>query len=122
MSRIDESSWYQGTVCARSSPSCMLKLSNFAMSRSLDSQCLDLPLDLSLRRRHVAAIVYLSRASGLYPECMVLKGIQFVGEDAIAGGGYGDVWKGLLNGEALAVKVIKVYQRSDLVKLLKVQF
>jgi hypothetical protein len=53
---------------------------------------------------------------------MILKGVELVGGDAVAGGGYGDVWKGLLQGELLAVKVVKVYQKSDVVKLLKVQF
>ncbi|KIM83294.1 hypothetical protein PILCRDRAFT_56622, partial [Piloderma croceum F 1598] len=76
-----------------------------------------LPLDPSVRRRHVEAVINLSRASGLYPECMILKGVELVGGDAVAGG-Y-NVWKGSMQGELLAVKVVKVYQKSDVVKLLK---
>ena len=53
---------------------------------------------------------------------MILNGVELVGGDAVAGGGYGDVWKGSLQDELLAVKVVKVYQKSDVVKLLKVQF
>ena len=61
----------------------------------------------------------LSRASGLYPECLVLKGVHMEGHP-VAGGGYGDVYKGLLQGKQIAVKVLRIYQDSDLVKLLKV--
>jgi hypothetical protein len=38
----------------------------------------------------------------------------------IARGGYGDVYKGLLQGQAIAVKALRIYKTSDLVKLLKV--
>jgi hypothetical protein len=52
---------------------------------------MDLPLDPPAKRRHVGALIKLSRASGLYPECMILRGIKLVGGDAVAGGGYGEV-------------------------------
>jgi hypothetical protein len=35
-------------------------------------------------------------------------------------GGFGDVYRGLLHGQDIAVKALRVYQTSDLVKLLKV--
>jgi predicted unusual protein kinase regulating ubiquinone biosynthesis (AarF/ABC1/UbiB family) len=38
----------------------------------------------------------------------------------VAGGSYGDVYKGLLQGKQIAVKVLRMYQDSDIVKLLKV--
>jgi hypothetical protein len=61
----------------------------------------------------------LSKASGLYPECLVLKCVDME-RDPVAVGGYGDVHKGLLQGEQIAVKVLRLYQKADLVKLLKV--
>jgi hypothetical protein len=64
----------------------------------------------------------LSRASGLYPECITLKGIELVGTKAVAGGGFGDIWIGSLEGQEIAVKNLKVYQRSDKDKLLKVRY
>lgn len=51
---------------------------------------MDLPLDLPAKRRHVGALIKLSRVSGLYPECMILRGVELVGGDAVAGGGYGE--------------------------------
>jgi hypothetical protein len=50
---------------------------------------------------------------------LVLKGIQIEG-DAIAGGGFGDVYKGCLRSQQIAVKMLRVYQKSDMDKLLKV--
>jgi len=71
------------------------------------------------KSRFVKALIRLSRASGLYPECLVLSGMKIEG-DAVAGGGFGDVYKGSFKGHEIAVKVLKVYQKSDMDKLLKV--
>lgn len=76
-------------------------------------------VDPAVRRRHVKALIKLSRATGLYPECLVLKGIEIIG-DAVGGGGFADIFKGRLQGQEIAVKVLKVYQKSDIEKLLKV--
>ena len=46
----------------------------------------------------------LSRASGLYPECVTLKGIELVGTKAVAGGGFGDIWIGSSEGQGGAKK------------------
>ena len=51
---------------------------------------------------------------------MVLKGVELVGDSAVDGGSYGDVWKAKFEGKDIAVKVLKVYQKSDIDKLLRV--
>jgi serine/threonine protein kinase len=50
---------------------------------------------------------------------LVLKGIQIDG-DPVAGGGFGDVYKARYQRQEIALKVLKVYQKSDMDKLLKV--
>jgi hypothetical protein len=80
---------------------------------------LDVAVDPALKRRHLKALIRLSGATGLYPECLVLKGIEIIG-DAVGGGGFADIFKGRLRGEEIAVKMLKVYQKSDIEKLLKV--
>ena len=85
-------------------------------------QRLGFPLEPSLKRFHLGALINLARSSGLYPECMILKGIELVGKAAIDGGGFGDIWKGVLGGQDIAVKVLRVYQKSDKEKLLKVGY
>jgi len=84
-------------------------------------QRLDFPLDSLHKPRHVKALLELSRASGRYPECLVLGGVE-MGEFPVASGSYGDVYRGRWQNTDVAVKVMKVYQRSDLDKLLKVLF
>ena len=76
-------------------------------------------IDSAYKSRHIKALIRLSRASGLYPECLVLQGINIEG-DAVAGGGFGDVYKGHLQGQEIAIKILRVYQKSDMDKLLKV--
>ena len=77
-------------------------------------------IDPALRRRHVKALIKLSGTTALYPECLVLEGIEIVG-DAVGGGGFADIFKGRLLDQEIAVKVLKVYQKSDIEKLLKVR-
>jgi len=79
---------------------------------------LDVAVDPACKRRHVKALIRLSGATGLYPECLVLDQIEILG-DAVGGGGFADIFKGRLQGQAIAVKVLKVYQKSDIEKLLK---
>jgi hypothetical protein len=51
---------------------------------------------------------------------MTLKQIELVGNAAIDGGSYGDIWKGLLSGQEIAVKILRVFRKSDKDMLLKV--
>jgi hypothetical protein len=80
---------------------------------------LDVAVDSAHKRRHIKALIRLSGATGLYQECLVLKGIEILG-DAVGGGGFADIFKGRLWNQMIAVKMLKVYERSDIDKLLKV--
>lgn len=82
-------------------------------------KCLDSVLDSIHKYRLVKVLIKLSRASGLYPECLFLKGIEVVG-NPVAEGGFGDVYKGQLGDQEIAIKMLRVYQRSDMQQLLKV--
>jgi serine/threonine protein kinase len=80
---------------------------------------LDFTIDPAYKPRHVKALIKLSRASRLCPECLVLKGIE-IESNPVAWGGFADVYKGRLRGTEVAIKVLKVYEKSDMDKLLKV--
>jgi len=82
-------------------------------------QHLNFPVNSIHKPHHVKALIKLSRASKLYPECIILKGVNLQG-NPVAGGAYGDVYKGHIEGQILAVKVLKVYEMSERDKLLKV--
>ena len=51
---------------------------------------------------------------------MILKGIEVVGTAAVDFGGYGDIWKGWLGGNEIGIKVLKILQKSEKEKFLKV--
>ena len=93
---------------------------SFSPLFTTDNQNLDYPMHESVRRLHTKVLISLSKRSGLYPECLVLRDVQLPGKFAVARGGYGDVWRGMFQGKPIAVKVLHVYERSNLVKLLKV--
>ena len=52
-------------------------------------------VDPALKHRHVKALVRLSAATGIYPECLVLEGIEIIG-DTVGGGCFADIFKGRL--------------------------
>ena len=82
-------------------------------------QRLDFPLEHLHKPRHVKALLELSRKSGLYPQCLALRGVE-MDQFPVAHGGFGDVYKGQWQEKLIAVKVMKMYQNSDIDKLLKV--
>ncbi|KAK6966788.1 kinase domain-containing protein [Favolaschia claudopus] len=64
------------------------------------------------------AMCRLSRASNLYPRCFTLTGLHKVGTQ-VAGGGYGDIWKGLVRGQSVCVKILRVFQEGDIAMAVK---
>jgi len=75
------------------------------------------------KRIFLRALIKLARLSGLYPECLVRDDVQLIGTDPVAAGMYGEVWRGSMHGHPnIAVKILRVYVKSDAEKLLKVAF
>ena len=48
--------------------------------------------------------------------------IIFEGDDALAAGQFGDVWKGRFQGKQVAIKVLKLYVNSDISHHVKVLY
>jgi len=86
---------------------------------NLLQELLDYPhLYDDLRCPFTNALLKLSEKSGLYPECLTLKGVQRLGRP-VAAGTFGDVWKGIIRGESVAIKVLRIYDEIDVEKHLK---
>ncbi|KAJ7489056.1 kinase-like domain-containing protein [Mycena latifolia] len=92
---------------------------------SLAQQLVDLIQDLldsacnSLSRPVLSnALIRLSRASGLHPKCFTLSGLEKTGRQ-VAAGGFGDVWKGLVERQTVAVKVSRLFRDTDVKVALK---
>ncbi|KAJ7904821.1 kinase-like domain-containing protein [Mycena leptocephala] len=64
------------------------------------------------------ALLRLSRASGLHPRCFALSTLQKVGQQ-VAAGGFGDIWKGRVHEQSVAVKIMRIFQDSDVEAVLK---
>ncbi|KAF9459089.1 kinase-like domain-containing protein [Collybia nuda] len=69
-------------------------------------------LESGFRRRLVVAVQKLSRKSNLYPTCFTLDGVQLIGDEPVAAGSFGDVYKGQLHARHVCLKVIRMYQTS----------
>lgn len=97
------------------------KLHLFSTIILIPTQRLDIDIHPKYKPRHIKALITLSKQSGLVPDCLILNGVEVEGH-AVAAGGFGDVYKGRLKTQEIALKVLKVYQKSDMQKLLKVTF
>jgi hypothetical protein len=84
-------------------------------------QLLDSSYELELKSRPLLskALVRLSGECGLHPTCFALSGLEKVGQQ-VAGGSFGDICKGLVGGETVAVKSMRQYMDDDLAVTLKV--
>ncbi|KAJ7914811.1 kinase-like domain-containing protein, partial [Mycena leptocephala] len=63
------------------------------------------------------ALLRLSRESGLHPRCFVLPELHKVGNQ-VATGGFGDLWKGLVREVTVSVKIMRVFEDSDVQSIL----
>ncbi|KAJ6521959.1 kinase-like domain-containing protein [Mycena vulgaris] len=80
---------------------------------------LDYDVDVATinRRRLFTALIRLSGDSKLYPRCLTLTGLEQ--GRLVVGGSFGDVYKGLLCDQTVAVKMMRVFEESDIDALLK---
>ncbi|KAJ7029222.1 hypothetical protein C8F04DRAFT_963156 [Mycena alexandri] len=74
----------------------------------------------SARPRLSKALLRLSRSSGLHPTCFTLKGMEKVGEQ-VAGGAFGDIWKGLVSGQNVSVKMMRLFKSEEVQAALQIK-
>jgi hypothetical protein len=80
-------------------------------------------LDEHQQRNYTAVMRKLCGNCGILPTSyMITDSLKTVGELAIAGGGFAEVWEGTHRGRRVAMKVLKVYLMSDQELLKKVSF
>ncbi|KAJ6466793.1 kinase-like domain-containing protein [Mycena sanguinolenta] len=80
---------------------------------------LDLDSFSAIKPSIFQALRRLSRSSGLHPRCFVLPGLQRLGQQPVTGGGFGDIWKGLVCGQNVCVKVMRIFGNSNIEAALK---
>ncbi|KAL0059790.1 hypothetical protein AAF712_013431 [Marasmius tenuissimus] len=67
----------------------------------------------------VTVMIHLSRKSGMCPKCLKINNVERLGSHPVAGGGFGDVWKGKIGDEIVGLKVVRAFQLSDVQRLIK---
>jgi hypothetical protein len=82
--------------------------------------CLAYPILPEYKRHFIKAVIKLSKESKLYPACLLLTGVEIYG-DPIAEGAFGVIYKGRYRGQEVAVKALKIFQKSDMDRLLEVK-
>ncbi|THU80533.1 kinase-like protein [Dendrothele bispora CBS 962.96] len=72
-----------------------------------------------LRSKIFEAMIHISRNSTLYPTCLSLSNVKKVGDDPIAGGSFGDIWRASVGGQTACMKVIRLFDKSEIDMFLK---
>ncbi|KAL0056869.1 Rho guanine nucleotide exchange factor [Marasmius tenuissimus] len=75
-------------------------------------------------RRHIRSTIFevmlrLSTKSGLCPKCLTINNVKKLGTEPLAGGGFGDVWKGEIEDQTVCLKLARVFTHSDIQKVVK---
>ncbi|KAF9453397.1 kinase-like protein [Macrolepiota fuliginosa MF-IS2] len=66
----------------------------------------------------LAASLRLCDATGLYPTCLTLRGLECE-SDPVTAGQFGEIRRGHVRGHMVCVKVVKLYQRSQIEHTIK---
>jgi hypothetical protein len=104
-------SWAYGATTDGSRSRCMFPRISQRVS-DLPSQLLDTFPDSQSSSKLSRALLRLSGKCGLHPTCFALPGLQKVGEQ-VAGGAFGDIWKGVVKCQSVAVKVMRLFRDVD---------
>ncbi|KAJ7718711.1 kinase-like domain-containing protein [Mycena metata] len=63
-------------------------------------------------------LVALSQKSSLHPRCFSIPWVEKVGQQ-VDGGGFGDIWKGLVCGQWVSVKIMRIFEKDEVAAVLK---
>ncbi|KXN90832.1 Serine/threonine-protein kinase TNNI3K [Leucoagaricus sp. SymC.cos] len=61
----------------------------------------------------------LCTMSGAFPRLLILQDVEFLGDQPVTTGGFGEIWKGRYRNITVCLKVARVTQKSDYTGLLK---
>lgn len=71
-------------------------------------QWLDSSKEDPLRRKAISILVKLAARSGVLPKSLFVEGITLQSMDPVSIGGFADVYKGLMDGQVLALKRLRI--------------
>ncbi|KAF9268581.1 kinase-like protein [Marasmius fiardii PR-910] len=79
-------------------------------------------LSNAFRSKLCSTMIRLSKNASLHPRCLVIQNVRQVGDQPVAGGGFGDVWRGSFGGphsqqRLVCLKVIRTFEGTDIERL-----
>jgi len=72
------------------------------------------------KRRALSLLGKLAKSAGVFPRCYELRGVEYNRDLPVAGGGFAEVFRGEYEGEAICLKVVRVYQKQEADEVLRV--
>ncbi|KAL0576279.1 Rho guanine nucleotide exchange factor, partial [Marasmius crinis-equi] len=80
-------------------------------------------ISIPLRSSVFSIMIRLAKNSGLHPKCLSIQNVKKVGNHPVGGGGFGDVWEGVVEDPTLkhsvCLKVVRMFRESDVERLLQ---
>ena len=65
-------------------------------------------------------LVRCAHERAVLPPGLFLSGVERDGSHPVGGGGFSDVWKGTYQGQAVAIKILRVFTNQDNAEMRKV--
>ncbi|KAK1229001.1 hypothetical protein PQX77_007954, partial [Marasmius sp. AFHP31] len=93
------------------------------LHKPLDSQEDSATISTPFRSTILKTITRLIENSGLFPQSLILQNVHMDGKYPVAGGAFGDVWRGRIGesdaSQTVCVKAVRMYQNLDVKPLFK---
>ncbi|KAJ7719294.1 kinase-like domain-containing protein [Mycena metata] len=98
----------------------VLSRRNLSAQHLLDflQDLLDDPSSFSAKPPLVRVLLRLSRVSGRHPRCLTVADLKKEGMQ-VAAGNFSDLWKGSFRGKDVSIKVMRLFETSDIQVLLQ---
>ncbi|KAJ8080049.1 hypothetical protein PM082_016876 [Marasmius tenuissimus] len=94
------------------------------LHKPLDSPGEPAVISTPFRSTILKTITRLIKKSGLFPQSLILQNVHMNENYPVAGGAFGEVWRGRIGepdaGQTVCIKAVRMYQNSDVKALFKV--
>ncbi|KAL0058741.1 hypothetical protein AAF712_014549 [Marasmius tenuissimus] len=107
--------------CFHDDPSNLVLIT---IRKPLDSPGEPAVISTPFRSTILKTITRLIKKSGLFPQSLILQNVHMNENYPVAGGAFGEVWRGRIGepdaGQTVCIKAVRMYQNSDVKALFKV--
>ncbi|KAL0959682.1 hypothetical protein HGRIS_011380 [Hohenbuehelia grisea] len=87
---------------------------------NIDKGYLSHPQDVVFARRAHKLVIRLSVACGIFPSSLLIDGVTLLETESVSGGAFADIYRATYNGQQIALKRLRVWERSDRLRIHRV--